>query len=406
MIRSQKLLLSPTVKQEKLLFGAIGLRRFAWNWALAICKRHYRMFKGKTGYKRITAFTIKKHWNKIKDRKYPWTREYSKLVAEEAFHSLEKAYQAAFSRYSKLKKIGKGKWWKKVGWPTFKKKRISSGSFNVIPAKQFPLIVKNGRIRIPRVGLVKLVTKLRFPIAPHVYGIVKLICGKWHLTLSQEVPDKAKLPDDRPTCGVDLGCKTFATVVSGGELREQVEPLKPYAKTKRKLKRLQRAVSRKFKKGKKQSKRYRRSQSKVAKCHELIADLRSNFLNQLTARLVKEYGVIVLEDLSVSGMMKGWLSGTVADMGFGTFRRMIEYKAAEVGTRVVIANRYYPSSKTCFQCGNVKKELSLSEREYRCECGYCADRDVNAARNLETIPVAYRELTGVESGSSSSSLEA
>lgn len=394
MIRSQCLLLKPTYKQAGLFARSAGLSRFAWNWALALSQRYYRMFGQLDGYKSLSKMSLVKHWNKIKHRRgsLSWVNDYSKLIPEDAFKRLENAYKRAF------KNIKSGKKGKAIGWPKFKKRRHGVGSFEVLPSGSFKLAVKNNRIRIPRVGMVKVVSKFRWPESKQVYGRVSLKCGKWYLTLAYELCQKETLPADRPKCGIDLGCKTFATVVSNGECVEEIPPLKPYAKAKRRLQRAGRIVSRRVK----GSGRRKRAIDRLARHHKRVADLRSDFLHKITSRLTKRFGVIVLEDLNVKGLAGGMLAGTIADLGFGEFRRQIEYKSEATGTKIVFADRFYPSSKTCFKCGAIKDDLKLSDRVFECSCGYRADRDVNAARNLETIPVTYGESTHVESGSSSS----
>lgn len=388
MFRSQRILLKPTVAQERLFRGSAGLSRFAWNWAVAICRRHYELFgRGKKGYKRPNAIRLTTHWNKVRHRRFQWASEYSKNIAQETFRYLDKSFAASFVR---LKRTGR---WNP---PKFHKKGAKD-SFSVVPSHHFPMRRDGNRLYVPKIGLVKCVTPMRWPDAKQLTGRIKLIAGRWWLTLAYELPDPPKLPDGRPTCGIDLGCTTFATIASGGEVVEEIAPPKPYAKAKRKLKRMQRRMSRRKKGGN----RRKKARLAVAKAHKRVADIRADFLHQLTSRLVKTYGTVVLEDLSVSGMMRGWLSGTIADIGFGEFRCQVEYKAETAGTKVVFADRWYPSSKTCFRCGVVKDQLPLSERVFRCECGHADSRDGNAARNLERVPQSMREVTPVESGGSS-----
>ncbi len=389
MMRGQKILLRPTVRQELTFRGAAGLNRFAWNWAVALLRRHYEMFgRGKKGYRIPTSYDLIGHWNKIKARRFPWVREYSKLIPETAFDSLWKAYKAAFA---KLRRTGV--------WhpPKFHKKSHGQPSFPVGRRGVKSLSVSGLRIRIPKVGFVRFVGKLRWPTGDRFNSRVKFSAGRWWLSINYELPDPPQLATDRPTCGVDLGCKTFATVSSGGVITDEIAPPKPYAKTKRKLRRLQRRLRRR----QKGSRGHGKAKLAVGKCHQRIARVRENFLHQLTSRLTKTYGTIVLEDLDIAALGRSWLSGTIRDLGMGKFRLQIEYKAKATGTKVVFANRWYPSSKTCSKCGVVKKELPLSERTFTCECGWSADRDHNAAMNLEQLPQDMRKVTPVETGVSS-----
>ncbi len=335
MIRTQKLLLKPNNEQRNLFRGSAGLARFAWNWVVALCKRHYANYgKRSYKYKRPSAFTLVNRWNKIKSRRFPWVANYSKFVPEEAIKKFDVAMSAAFKR------LGKGQ---TPGFPRFHKRGIKE-SFNVVPSSYFPIkSIAGNRIRLPRIGMVRFETPLRWPGADQVYGQVKLRAGRWWLTLTYELPDPPKLPANRPTCGIDLGCTKLATIVSGGEIAEEVEPLKPFAKAKRNVKRLGRMVSRRDK----GSKRRELAKLRLAKAHERVANLRANQLHQLSSRLVKRFGVIVLEDLNVKGLAGGMLAGTIADLGFGEFRRQVEYKAEAAGTRIVLADRFFPSSKSC-----------------------------------------------------------
>jgi len=389
MIRSQKLLLNPNNQQRNLLCGSAGLARFAWNWSVAFCRRHYAIFSGRAyKYKRPSAFSLMKFWNKIKVRRFPWVANYSKNIAEESFKKFDKAMDAAFKRLGK-KQL--------PGFPRFHKRGVKE-SFNVIPSSDRPLKISGNRIRIPRVGMVRFETPLRWSGAAMVYGQVKLRAGRWWLTLAYDLPDPPKLAQGRPVCGIDLGCTVLATIVSGGEVAEEVKPLKPFAKAKRKVKRLCRVVSRRTK----GSKRRERAKLRVAKAHERVANLRANQLHQLSSRLVKRFGVIVLEDLNVKGLAGGMLAGTISDLGFAEFRRQVEYKSATSGTRVVLADRFFPSSKSCSRCGEIRDDLSLSDRTFRCGgCGLSIGRDHNAGTNLEKLGQSMPEVTRGETGGAS-----
>lgn len=384
MTRSQRLLLSPTTAQRKLLAGAAGLSRFAWNWAVGLCQRHYEWYGRLPGYKRLTGYDLQRRWNRVKDRHFPWVRRYSKLIPEESFRKVEQAYRAAFAR---LKAGGK------PGFPRFHRKGVNDG-FQVVPSRHDPMRRDGRRFNFPRIGLVKCQTRLRWPDAAQVYGRVRLRAGRWWLTLSYDLPGAAGLPRGRPACGIDLGCAMFATVASEGVIVDEVRPPKPYAKAKRRLKRMQRVVSRRAR----GSANRKRAIRRLARAHERVANVRGDFLHQFSSRIVRRFGVVVLEDLSVKGLAGGMLAGTIHDLGFGEFRRQVEYKAEAVGTRVVLADRFYPSSKTCSSCGRVKTKLELGERTWTCECGVTHDRDHNAAMNLEKLGRGTPEVTPVESG--------
>lgn len=394
MRRSQRILLKPNKDQERLFFGSAGVYRVAWNWALSLCQRHYRLLKKREKYRRPSAITLMSRWNKVKRFKFKWWHKYSKLIAEEAFKNLEKSYERAFSGFLEAKKKGKKA---RLSLPKFKKKHRTIPSFCVCPSGNFPLTIKGSRVRIPRIGLVKMTNDLRWPAGKQCYGMVKFVAGRWWLTISYDLPNPPKLSSNRPPAGIDVGSTTFATVSSQGVITEEPKPPKPYAKTKRKLKRLQRNRDR-FPKG---SKRSEKKKLRIAKLHEKCRNIRNNFLHNLTSRLTKTYGRICLETLNVQGMSQGFLKN-VGDLGWYEFRRQITYKSETTGTEVWLADMLYPSSKTCSCCGQIKKELLLEEREFVCEnCGLVCDRDHNAAFNLEKLPTSSGKVTRVETGSSS-----
>jgi putative transposase len=181
--------------------------------------------------------------------------------------------------------------------------------------------------------------------------------------------------------GVDLGVKQLAVLSNG----EQIEGTKPHKNLLDKLRRLNKSLSRKVK----GSKNWLKSKLKLSKLHARIANIRKDALHKLTTKLVQEFDVIGIEDLKVSGMVRNHkLARSILDMGFSEFRRQLEYKSVIAGLKIVFANRFFPSSKMCSRCGNVKSDLTLSDRVYCCNnCGFKLDRDLNAAINLKNIAV-------------------
>lgn len=182
---------------------------------------------------------------------------------------------------------------------------------------------------------------------------------------------------------MDLGVKTLATFSNG----ETVVGSKPMKMLLVRLKRLSRSLSRK----KKGSANWHKAKSKIAKLHARISNIRKDTLHQLTSDLTRRFETICIEDLNVSGMLKNRkLSRHIADMGFYDFRRQLDYKSSKMrGNQVVIADRFFPSSKTCSACGTVKQDLTLKDRVFECQCGYKQDRDLNAAINLANYAVSY-----------------
>ena len=186
--------------------------------------------------------------------------------------------------------------------------------------------------------------------------------------------------------GVDLGIKTLATLSNGIIFKA----IKPYKQHKRKLKLLQRRISKKFKKDQPQANNYKKAKQKVAKLHQRISNLRKDYTHKLTSYLAKNHSEIVIEDLNVKGMSKNHrLASAILDGGFFEFSRQLEYKSAWYGSTITKVSRFYPSSKTCSQCAYKKETLKLSERMFHCEqCGCSIDRDLNASLNLKSMAVS------------------
>ena len=206
----------------------------------------------------------------------------------------------------------------------------------------------------------------------------------WFISFAYE--QKRLIPEKKASrVGVDLGIKTLATLSNG----EVFPNLKPYRKAAKKLIRLQRNLSRKVK----GSKNRHQQRIKLVSQHQKVANLRRDYLHKITSYLAKNFSEIVIEDLNVKGMLANHkLAKAISELGFYEFRRQLEYKCELYGSKLTIVDRWFPSSKTCSSCGSIKKELSLSERIYRCECGLEMDRDLNAAKVLVNQAVGYTVL--------------
>ena len=212
----------------------------------------------------------------------------------------------------------------------------------------------------------------------------------WWLSVAVEFTDPKPAENCGESIGIDLGIKSLA-VCSDGKFYLNINRTKTVRRLKKIQRRLQRCISRKYEMNKKEGKRYCKtrniikSEKLLLKIHHRLKNIRQNYRHQITSEIIKRKpSFIVLEDLNVKGMMSNrHLARAVQEQGFYEFRRQITYKATWAGLDVVIADRYYPSSKKCIVCGNVKKDLKLSERIYRCECGNVIDRDLQAAINLK-----------------------
>jgi putative transposase len=298
--------------------------------------------------------------------------EVSKCAPQEALRNLDNAF-AHFFRRCQLKKAGKLKG--KVGFPKRKTRKRGLGGFRLTGA----IVVYPDAIQLPRLGRLRIKERGYVPTDAKVLSAtVSEQAGRWYV--SGLVQQEQVVPANTgPVVGVDLGVKTLATL-SDGEVAPNPRFLRSCFK---KVKRLQRAVSRK----RKGSLNRKKAVARLARLHRRIAHQRSDTLHQLTSRLAKTKAVVVIEDLNVAGMLKNHhLAQVISDVGFSEFRRQLTYKAAWYSCRVVVASRWEPSSKTCSACGWRDDDLSLSDRVFHCgHCRLLLDRDLNAAINLEQL---------------------
>ena len=285
----------------------------------------------------------------------------SKCAPQEALRDLNKA----FSNFYRGLKTGA-----QIGFPRFKK-RGRNDSFRLTGA----IRVFDRLAQLPRLG------KIKLKETPDIGGrilsaTVSRKADRWFVsfTVEEEIPDP--ISKESQSIGVDLGLKKLATLSDGVEFSNP----KALERKLRKLKKLSKQLSRK----QKGSKNYEKARMKRARLYLRISNIRSDVLHKLTTYLTKNHSHIVIEDLNVSGLLKNRrLARAISDVGFYEFRRQLEYKSKWYGSNLIVAPRFYPSSKKCSYCGYVKEELSLSERTYKCEdCGLSIDRDLNAARNL------------------------
>lgn len=348
-----------------------GAARYAYNWGLARKKAAYQAKE-----KAPTAMELHKELNRLKQNDLAWMYESSKCAPQEALRNLDRAFENFFRRVE-LKKQGKFKG--KIGFPQFKSRKRGLGSFRLTGVVR----VFEKHIQLPRLGKLKLKERGYLPTsgapARVLSATVSDQAGRWFVSLQVEmdIPDSSL--NDKPIAGVDLGLKAMATVSDGTVIPNP----RALARNLRKIKRLQKSVSRKVK----GSVNRRKAVKRLARAHQRVANIRRDALHQATTSLAKTKSVIVIEDLNVSGMLKNHkLARAISDVGMGEFRRQLEYKATWYGGRVVIADRFLPSSKMCSRCQNAKEELSLSERVFKCDvCGFECGRDLNAALNLAVL---------------------
>ena len=347
-----------------------GAARYAYNWGLARKQEVYAA----TG-KSPSAIDLHRELNALKQTELSWMYEVSKCAPQEALRNLDNAFDHFFRR-AKLKRQGKLKG--KLGFPKRKSKKQGLGSFRLTGS----IAVFPDAIQLPRLGRLRLKERGYFPAAgvKMLSATVSEQAGHWYVSV--QVEQAREVPTNiGPVVGVDLGVKTLATLSDGTVL-----PNPRHLKRRlTKLKRLQKAVTRK-QYGSNNRKKAART---LAKQYRTIANQRANTLHQVTTRLAKTKSVIVIEDLNVAGMLTNHhLAQAIADVGFAEFKRQLLYKASWYGSRVIMASRWEPSSKTCSGCGWVDEELTLADRTFRCknpECLLVLDRDLNAAINLSKL---------------------
>ena len=355
MIKAHKIKLYPTKSQEELLRKSCGVARHSYNWCLAKWGELYS--KGE----KPSAYSLIKLQNKIKRTEFPFYLEVNKCAPQYACHNVESAF--------------KKMWEEKSGYPKFKKKGIKDSFVAVENKENFKQ--ENKKIRLPRIGWIKCAEDLRFEGKVNNV-VVKRVADMWFAIVNIEVSsnEATTVSENQVTVGVDLGIKSLM-VLSDGTIYENPKALKNNLK---KLKHLQRGLSRK----QKGSNNRKKQQMRVARKHYQIANIRSNAIHQATSEIVKNYDKIVIESLKPKTMVKNRiLSQALSDASFGEISRQLIYKSLWANKELIKADQYFPSSKICSCCGNRKEKLSLSERTYKCvNCGITIDRDLNAAKNL------------------------
>lgn len=361
---THKIRLDPTYKQKVYFAKACGVARFTWNWALAKWEEKYQA-KIKT-----SSFELKKEFNFLKAKEFPWIYEVTKYASQQPFIHLQRAFQGFFNKKSK--------------YPKYKKKGVHDSFY--IGGDQIK--VEGKQVKIPNLGWVRLTESLRFEGKINSATITRK-ADFWFISFSMETNQKPQLCENQATVGVDLGIKALATFSDGKSL----ESSKPLKKQLNRLRRCQRKISRRQKGSQNRTK----AKIALAKIHYKVANIRNDQLHKLTTELTENYQYIVIEDLDVSEMLQQKrLSRQISDSGWYEFRRQLSYKSAIRGNKIFIADKWFASSKKCSSCGHHKNELKLSEREYNCtECHLKIDRDVNAAICLKQL-ISTVSFTGID----------
>ena len=365
-LKAYKTELDPNNKQRTSLLKHAGCARFAYNWGLNEKIKAYE-----NGEKTPNAIELHRKLNALKKTEFPWMYESSKCSPQEALRNLDNAY-ANFFRKCKQKKSGK------KGFPRFKTKKKGIGSFRLTGT----IHVFEKSIQLPNLGVLRLKEYGYLPTKDvHILSAtISEQAGHWFVSIQVEenIPEPVK--KETNIVGVDLGIKTLVTC-SDGKVYENPKVLRNNLKQ---LKHLQRHVSRKVKGSQNRKKAVR----KLARLHKRISDIRKDCLNKVTTELTKTKSTVVIEDLNVSGMMKNHcLAQAISDLGLGEWRRQLGYKGLWNNCQIIVADRFFPSSKLCSVCGCLNDKLTLADRYWTCDCGTVHNRDGNASVNLKNYGI-------------------
>ena len=384
MLRAHKIALDPNNAQATHLARACGVARFAYNWALAEWTRQYEAWKADNSLPKPNQMALRRQLNAIKRSEFPWMLEVTKCAPQLAIMQLGEAFRNFFAKRAK--------------YPRFRRKGIHD-RFSV-SNDQFQ--IEGRRIRIPNLGWVRMREALRFR-GKIVSATISRVADRWFASICVSVSDTdhaaslnlRSIPqaESQGAVGVDLGVSALATLSTG----EVISGPKALACLLPRLRRLSRSVARK----QKGSANRRKARLKLARYYARIANIRTDALHKLTTDLTRRFELIGIEDLNVKGMLSNrHLSRSVSDMGFFEFRRQLDYKARDTGSLVVMADRWFASSKTCSDCGWKLEELPLFVRSWTCpNCGVEHERDVNAAKNLKEYAVSSTVSACGEEGS-------
>ena len=376
MLKSFKTEINPTEEQKARIRKTIGTCRYVYNFYLGHNKAlHDDGEKFMTG----KSFSLWLNNEYIPDNPdKTWIREvYSKAVKK----SIEDGC-AAFTRFFKHQS----------DFPKFKKKGKSDVKMYFVRNNPKDCQCERHRLKIPTLGWIRIKEKGYIPTTKGGYmirsGTVSVKTDRFYVSVLVEIPDVNINNNLNEGIGIDLGLKDFA-IISNGKTYRNINKSAGLKKLEKQLIREQRSLSRKYENLKKgestQRANIQKQKLKVQKLHHKMDNIRTDYINKTIAEIVKtKPSYITIEDLNVKGMMKNrCLSKAVASQKFYEFRKRLKAKCDEKGIELRVADRFYPSSKTCHHCGSIRKNLKLSDRIYRCECGYVADRDLNAALNLK-----------------------
>lgn len=380
MLKSYKTEINPSPEQMQKINQTIGTCRYVYNLYLVHNREVYEKEK-----KFVSGIDFSKWLNNVYLKENPdkaWIKKVSSKAVKQSIMNADKAFKRFFKHQS--------------GFPKFKKKNKSDAKMYFVKTDAKTMILcERHRIKIPTLGWVKLKEKGYIPVTKSgkviKSGSVSCKAGRYYVSVLVEEKEREKPRLNDFGLGIDLGVKEFA-VISNGSVKKNINKTRRVKKLEKKLKREQRCLSRKYEDLKKRNKKkgeaarqnIQKQVLKVQKLHHRIDNIRTDHINKCVNEIAKtKPSYVTIEDLNLSGMMKNkHLSKAVASQKFYEFRRKLEAKCKELGIELRIVDRFYPSSKLCHECGCIKNDLKLSDREYVCECGYHANRDFNASLNL------------------------
>ncbi|EOU1701788.1 transposase [Clostridium perfringens] len=379
MKRAYKVEINPTDKQKSKIHQTIGVSRFVYNFYIAHNKEIYHR-EGKF----VSGMDFSKWLNNEyipKNQDMKWIKEVSSKATKQAIMNGDKAFRDFFK--------------KAKGFPKFKKKKNQDVKAYFPKNNKTDWTLERHKVKIPTLGWVRLKEFGYIPVNSIVKsGTVSQKADKYYVSILVEEDDKKVYKSTNEGLGIDLGVKEFV-VCSNGIKFKNINKTSTVKKVEKKLKREQRKLSRKYeslkirnknlKEGRATSQNIQKQLVKVQKLHQRLTNIRTDYINKIVSSIIKQKpSYITIEDLAVSNLMKNkHLSKAIASQKFFEFKTKLMFKCKENHIELRIVDRFYPSSKTCSSCGKVKKDLKISDRVYKCDCGLTIDRDLNASINLK-----------------------
>ena len=377
--RAYKIEIKPTEKQKTKIHQTIGVSRFIYNFYIAYNKEIYEKEEKFVSGMDFSKWLNNEYIPNNQDKK--WIKEVSSKATKQAIMNGDKAFKDFFK--------------KKSGFPKFKKKKRQNAKAYFPKNNKTDWTLERHRVKIPTLGWVRLKEFGYIPTNSIVKsGTVSQKANRYYVSILVEEPNKEVSKPTNEGIGLDMGIKDLV-ICSDGNKFKNINKTSAIKKTEKKLKREQRKLSRKYeslkirnkntKKGKATRQNIQKQVVKVQKLHQRLTNIRTDYINKTVSSIIeRKPSYITIEDLNVSGMMKNkHLSKAIANQKLYEFRLKLTSKCKQNNIELRVVDRFYPSSKTCSCCGKIKKDLKLSDRIYKCSCGFVCDRDLNASVNLK-----------------------